>query len=176
MWKTIDGFPDYEISINGEVRSYRPKGKIRAERRTSPYIMTGFRGERGYHSVMLRKPSVAKPHRRMVHRLVALAFLPNPNNLSDVAHNDGNPSNNNVSNLRWSTHYDNQMDMRQHGTMQDGEKSCTCKLSTEQVAEIREFAKSNGRGSGVILADRYGISKAQVSRIINGTRWRSTIV
>jgi hypothetical protein len=107
----------------------------------------------------------------MAHRLVALAFLPNPRHLSDVAHNDGDPSNNHVSNLRWSTHRDNQMDMRRHGTMQDGERCVTSKLTTAQALAIRARVIAEGRGSGRRIAKEYGLSFAQVSRIKNGKRW-----
>lgn len=131
--------------------------------------MTPFVDKRGYHRVILRKPGSTTPYGRTVHRLVALAFLPNPENLSDVAHRDGQPSNNLVSNLRWASHQDNQRDMLRHGTAQCGEKSYTAKLTNAQVEDIRERAQV--RGAGAALAKEYGISKAQVSRIKNGFRW-----
>ena len=93
--------------------------------------------------------------------MVALAFIPNPEKLSDVAHRDGDPTNNRKDNLRWATHADNQMDMRKHGTMQDGEKSCTAKLTADQVDEIRLRAAQLGRGAGIALAKEYGVSPAQ---------------
>jgi hypothetical protein len=118
---------------------------------------------------MLKRDGDTKVYRRTAHRLVALSFLPNPHNLPDVAHNDGDPANNHVSNLRWSTHRDNQMDMRRHGTMQDGDKCISAKLTPEQAAEIRRRAQK--RGEGVRLAAEFGLSKAQISRIKNGKRW-----
>lgn len=107
----------------------------------------------------------------MAHRLVAIAFLGWPADpaLTDVAHNDGNPANNHVSNLRWATHRDNQLDMREHGTMQDGERCITAKVSAQQAAEIARRAQI--RGEGVKLAAEFGLSKAQISRIKNGRRW-----
>lgn len=109
----------------------------------------------------------------MAHRLVAAAFLGEPPSPlhTDVAHNDGDPSNNHLDNLRWSTHRDNQMDMRRHGTMQDGEKCITAKITAEMAADIRERGKR--RGQGVRLAREYGLSVAQISRIKNGRRWQS---
>ncbi|MNQ99109.1 NUMOD4 motif protein [compost metagenome] len=172
MWLTIQDFPDYMISDDGMVMSTRLRHDRKTETNSTGKIMTGFHDTRGYHSVMLRKPGSPKPYRRSVHRLVAEAFLENEHNLSDVAHNDGNPSNNSKNNLRWSTHVDNQMDMRKHGTMQDGEKSCTCKITAEIALEIREKAKAIGRGAGVLLCLEYGLSKGQISKIINGKRWK----
>lgn len=111
---------------------------------------------------------------RTVHRLVALTYLPPPlPGQTDVCHNDGNKLNPSADNLRWDTHRANQMDMRKHGTMQDGEKCITVKIRLEDVAEIRAFAASYGRGSGVLLARKYGLSTAQISRIVNATRWRA---
>jgi len=125
----------------------------------------------GYVAFILRDAH-GKIVRKLAHRLVALAFLPNPQGLSDVAHNDGNPSNNRLENLRWSTHRDNAMDMRKHGTMQDGSKSITAKLSAADVDAIRERARSEGRGAGRRICSDYGLSPGQVSRVINGKRWK----
>lgn len=171
MWVVIDEFPEYEISETGQVRSNRIPSDGRKNRLKPQHLMAGFVNTLGYHSVMLRLPGETKPHRRSVHRLVALAFIPNPLGLSDVAHNDGNPSNNNKENLRWATHQENQMDMRKHGTMQDGEKSNTCKITTQIALDIRTKAQELGRGSGVLLAKEYGLSTAQISRIVSGRRW-----
>jgi hypothetical protein len=126
----------------------------------------------GYRAFILRKPGGFGQHRRLAHRLVALAFLSNPHGLSDVAHNDGNTSNDRVENLRWSTHRDNQMDMRTHGTMQDGEKCVTAKLTEVQARELRERLNREGRGAVTRLAREFGVSKAQASRIKNGRRWQ----
>jgi hypothetical protein len=169
LWKVIDGFPDYEVSQTGEVRSWRSHPQ--QPNKPLPVLMTGFVSALGYRSVFLRKEGDIKPYRRLVHRLVAISFIPNPKTLSDVAHNDGNPRNNCVGNLRWSTHQDNQLDMRRHGTMQDGQKSCTCKLSPEVVLEIRGRVRAGGTQRK--LAVEYGISTAQLSRIVNGHRWKS---
>jgi hypothetical protein len=139
--------------------------------------MKGTVSPLGYIAVMLRKEAGGKPHRRLVHRLVAKAFLPPPSpEETDVAHNDGDPSNNRVENLRWATHRDNQMDMRKHGTMQDGSKSCTAKLTGEQAAEIRERVRNGPRGTQRQIARETGLSPAQINRIAKGHRWRHQIL
>ncbi|WP_433734962.1 HNH endonuclease [Pseudomonas monteilii] len=174
-WRAVDEFPHYEISSDGRLRSYRRKAREwrdpQSDRRDDPVEIQGTVTKRGYIAFILRKPGSAKPFRRLAHRLVATAFIPNPDGLSDVAHNDGNPGNNLLSNLRWDTHQANQMDMRAHGTMQDGERCITVKITEEQALEIRRRATAEGRGSGRRLASEYGLSPAQISRIVNGTRW-----
>jgi hypothetical protein len=178
-WRTIEGFPDYEISSEGRVRSWkRRERKWRNPcdgRRDEPMILKGTIHPLGYIGFILRKEPGGKPYRRTAHRLVAIAFLPNPGGLRDVAHNDGNPANNQVDNLRWSTHRDNQMDMRRHGTMQDGEKCITAKLTPADVESIRAAIAAGGRGTSRRLAGEYGLSVAQISRIKNGHRWRGLL-
>jgi len=162
-WTVIAGFPDYDISPAGQVRSRR-SGKSK--------VLAGSVDANGYTAYILRDMSTGKPCRRLAHRLVAAAYLPAPKqDQTDVCHNDGNPSNNAVGNLRWDTHRANQMDMRAHGTMQDGEKCVTAVLTAAQALDIRNTVLREGRGSGRRMCAKYGISPAQVSRIKNGSRW-----
>ncbi|MBA1200440.1 HNH endonuclease [Pseudomonas capeferrum] len=164
-WTVIAGFSDYDVSPNGHVRSRRG-GKCVA--------LKGTVTEAGYIAYILRANDTGKPCRRLVHRLVALAYLPKPDEgQTDVCHNDGNPSNNSVGNLRWDSHQGNQMDMRSHGTMQDGEKCVTAVLTAAQALDVRDTVLREGHGAGRKMCAKYGISPAQVSRIKNGKRWAS---
>ena len=104
-WKPIPGFPDYEVSNKGNVRSldrYRPyaHGRLRLVKGAvlKPYI-NAKRG--GYAYVSLCHKS--KHHERKVHRLVAEAFIPNPEKKPCVNHIDCDPTNNSAGNLEWVT-------------------------------------------------------------------------
>lgn len=164
-WRVVEDFEEYEVSSFGRVRSNRS---------TNSKILTGTITKFGYVAVILRKSGNSHPHRRLVHRLVALAFLPKPPNLyTEVAHNNGNPGDNHVSNLRWALHSENQLDMRKHGTMQDGERCVTAKITEEQAREIARRAKI--RGQGRKLSQEFGLSPAQISRIKNGQRWNGAL-
>lgn len=175
-WRTVRGFEHYEVSDDGQLRSWRRKAckwrksQAKSNRRESPILLNPATSPRGYRIANLTNDSA---HRMLgVHRLVAIAFLgdpPSPDH-TDVAHNDGNPSNNHVSNLRWATHQDNQMDMRKHKTMQDGERCITAKITEAMALEIARRAQV--RGQGVVLAREFGLSKAQISRIKNQRRWK----
>ena len=96
MWKTIiynNTATNYSVSDNGEVR-----------KDTNNYMMK-LQIQQGYQHVTLQING--KPKRFRVHRLVAEAFIPNPENKPEIDHIDGNKSNNNVNNLRWCTHKEN---------------------------------------------------------------------
>lgn len=104
QWKDIKGYEGlYEVSNLGNVRSLdrivkRGQGYMIKEGR----ILAQFYEEKkGYYQVALAKDGKAKKYR--VHRLVALAFLDNPSNYTDVNHKDEVKTNNNVDNLEWCT-------------------------------------------------------------------------
>lgn len=105
-WKEIIGYEGlYLISDEGEVislpRTYRAKGKVyHRSKHTLKNYLRG-RGKLMYEAVALSKNGETKTH--SVHRLVAEAFIPNPDNLPEINHKDENPLNNSVSNLEWCT-------------------------------------------------------------------------
>ena len=88
MWKEIKDFPNYLISDKGEVYSLY----------TNKYLSSKIT-EYGYLVVNLTHNGINKSKR--VHRLVAEAFIPNPDNLPEINHKDENKLNNNVDNLEW---------------------------------------------------------------------------
>ena len=93
----IKDFDKYFISNYGRVKSTKYK--------TERILKTVISGRCKYVKVILRKDN--KNYTKMVHRLVAEAFLDNPYNLSEVNHKDENKQNNIVSNLEWISHIDN---------------------------------------------------------------------
>lgn len=97
MEKQILHYKDYTIDENGNIYSYKNnKKKI-----LKPWLDS----KENYLVIGLSEDN--KVTKYLVHRLVALAFIPNPDNLSDVDHIDHNTTNNHVSNLRWLSHKDN---------------------------------------------------------------------
>lgn len=91
------GYPDYSVDTEGNVYSHKFYGKWT---KLKPTIC-----KRGYYVVSLCANS--KVIHKYVHQLVGLAFIPNPENKSEIDHKDRNPLNNDVSNLRWVTHGEN---------------------------------------------------------------------
>lgn len=93
QWKAIKGFEEYQISTSGQVKAR--SGKILAPNNN------GF----GYLHVHLMKDGAI--HVKKIHRLVAEAFIDNPQAKPQVNHKDGNKSNNTVDNLEWATRSEN---------------------------------------------------------------------
>ena len=95
VWLDIKGYEHkYQISNMGQVRAlnYRRTGQTR---------LIDIKHNKGYAEVALWKNSSRKMCR--VHRLVAEAFIPNPNNLPQINHKDENKLNNRMDNLEWCT-------------------------------------------------------------------------
>lgn len=103
IWKDVVGYEGfYQVSNEGNVRSVDRhvicKNSIRFYKGKQLSICED---DKGYYRVLL---AVAGKHRScQIHRLVAEAFLPNPEQLKEVNHKDENPSNNHVDNLEWCT-------------------------------------------------------------------------
>lgn len=97
----------YMISNFGDVKSLAKTwiGHNGCVRTKGDSILRKLQTGKGYHSVILFLNGESKQFK--VHRLVATAFIPNPNNLPQVNHKDGDKTNNHVSNLEWCTQSEN---------------------------------------------------------------------
>ena len=116
-WRLI--FDDYYISNLGRVYSLKTNK-----------MLTAIDNGKGYLSVPIRLNG--KQKRCYVHRLVAKAFIPNPDNLPQVNHIDGNKSNNNVNNLEWVTRKENTQHALKNGLIPTA-------LNEKQRKEVREL-------------------------------------
>lgn len=106
-WKFIAGTNEYAVSSIGRVMSFKPRKRGK--------ILKYWTDKDGYNHVHLNIRSSGK--RYSIHQLVAKSFLgERPSTRHQVAHNDGNSSNNFYRNLRWATSKENQGDRLRHGT------------------------------------------------------------
>lgn len=106
VWKPVDGYEElYEVSNLGRVRSLEFRNGTGRHRRIR--VLTPTDNGHGYMIVGLCSDNQAKRKNYYVHRLVAKAFVPNPDNLPVIDHVDHDRANNKASNLRWLTQRDN---------------------------------------------------------------------
>ena len=104
-----------------------------------------------------------------VHRLVALTFIPNPDNLPCVNHKDGDKTNNAVENLEWCSHAYNLHHARTTGLSSNyGSTHGNSKLSPEQVREIYI-----AEGTCLALGEKYGVSNSTICLIKNDKRHKT---
>lgn len=144
IYRDVKGYEEfYQVSNYGNVKSLRNNKLLR---------QTNHRG--GYKLVSV---SVDGMHKELtVHRLVAQAFIPNPNNYRDVNHKDGDKANNHVDNLEWVTHSENikhsyiTLNQRRNDVavvcIETGIKYPSCKVASELT----------------------GINKGSINHVING--------
>ena len=128
----------------------------------------------GYAYVSLTKNNWSKSFR--VHRLVAQAFIPNPDNKPEVNHLNGNKSDNWVTNLEWCTSKENHKHARELGLHATGERVKSSKLTEDQVKEIKAICIPSDPEFGVTaLARRYKVNRSTISNIIHGRQWKGVI-
>ena len=164
VFEDLKGYEDtYQISEFGRIFSKRRLvgNKIIFGRELEPQLTSD-----GYLKVTLSKDGTSK--RFYVHRLVAMQFIDNINNLEQVNHIDGNKLNNNVTNLEWCTKEENQNHAVEHNLMQHGEARPSAILKESEVIEIY---KAKGILSSAQLSAKYGVSKNTINRILRGEKW-----
>jgi hypothetical protein len=125
------------------------------------------KGYKTFHS------SVKKIRKHIsIHRAVALLYVPNPNNLPQVNHIDGDKLNNHYTNLEWVTNKQNRIHAIENGLMKVGTDYEHTKLSEDDVKYIREnYIPKHPEYGGRALSKKFGVGEAQISRIVNNTRW-----
>lgn len=177
VWKPIPGYEGhYEVSNMGRVRGLdrtrrmvSKKGMEHTAFVKGVTIQPHFDSRGCYQIVGLNKDGKHKT--RLVHRLVAETFIPNPDNLPEVNHIDENKINNAVSNLEWCDHlYNNRYGSKL--TASQGEKNAMNKFTEETVRAIRtEYDPSKQGGTLTELSRKYGVSVPHVRSIVTRKRW-----
>lgn len=136
-WRDIKGFEDYyQVSNLGRVRG---KQRVATDGKKISGKLLKTTGTL-YKSASLWKGG--KGYNKMVHRLVAEAFLPNPDNLPEVNHKDKNPANNVVSNLEWVTVTDNNAHKNANRRNQPYRRSVRCLETGEIFSSISAAGRS----------------------------------
>lgn len=149
IWKDVQGYEGYyQVSNFGRVKSLTRTVKSN-KGDNYPYATLSEKirkpSEGKYLQIILCKDGKTKKH--LIHRLVAQAFIPNPNNLPCVNHKDENPRNNHVENLEWCTYqynnqYNNRVERCRHKISTTlKQRQYHHKMSPEQIEHIRQDAR-----------------------------------
>lgn len=165
-WRNVVGYKDvYKISSLGRVMSL-PKQAGRQYRHRKQ-ILSPKITQYGYRAVSLSVNSKVKHIH--VHRLIAQAFIPNPENKPFVNHIDGNKLNNSINNLEWCTNDENMKHAVDTGLISfKGELNPSNKLSKEQALDI--FTSDRPYKD---LVEKYNISLPLITKIRSGHVWSS---
>lgn len=174
-WLSVIAFPDYEVSNLGRVRRSRPA--FRSHWRDGSlhisvpagFVLKQRVDERRRHTLSLYNNGIVK--QVFVHQLVCTAFNgPRPTKNHQVAHWDGDSSNNIASNVRWATALENAADRDRHKTTVCGERKANAKLSNTIVIYVREQFL---RGAAIRqLARDAGVSQQTMQRVVRGQTWK----
>lgn len=173
IWKDIEGYEGYyQVSSFGRVRSvdrHDSRGYFRKGR-----LMATKDANTGYKVISLSKNAISKHYQ--IHRLVAIAFIPNPNNFPIINHKDENPKNNYANNLEWCDYKYNanygKMTHKFRSSLVLGEKHPRHKLTKHDVKEIRERYVRGSRTLGcAALAKEYGVYPTTINHIVNNKIW-----
>ena len=158
IFKDVKGYEGYyEVSNLGRVRSTSYKGT----RILKPSLKSRYK----IVVVCINQEKVLK----LVHRLVAEAFIPNPNNYSIVNHIDGNRKNNKVSNLEWCTPLYNTQHAKSHNLLNRYEDRPAAKLTKEKVLLIPELINLGATTDD--LKNLFNVSRRCIDNIFEGKNW-----
>jgi hypothetical protein len=162
LWKDIAGYPRYQVSSLGRIRTWLGR---KGARLPEPWILKQAE-VRGYRRISLTQDGEDSGH--FVHRLVLEAFVgPRPDGMQ-ACHQNGVRSDNRCTNLRWDTCKRNHADKRAHGTAQIGEKHPRAILDEASVVQMR--VHKGWLGSDV-LASTFGVCRSAVVKVWSKQLW-----
>jgi hypothetical protein len=169
-WRQIEGHNEYEVSSLGRVRC-----KVERVYSKTPFpagtVLKQVSSDNGYRRVHFRVNS-CRQKLVAVHRLVAKAFIPNPENKPQVNHIDGDKGNNHVENLEWVTGSENVKHAIEMGLREDfhGEESRNVVYDRKLILKILDLFYLHILNSEEISKET-GIHSAYINLVVRGKRW-----
>jgi hypothetical protein len=176
IFKDIEEFPNYQISNLGRVKALPRKvkylhGKTGNEHfrlTKEKFLSTKNTTGHGYFYVTISINGIGKS--RYIHRLVALTFIPNPDNLPQVNHIDGVKTNNNLDNLEWCTNEYNTQHAIKNGLVSTSEQRSNSCLNNSRVRIIKQLL--NKGITPKFLASVYNVTPETIYNIKKEFTWK----
>jgi hypothetical protein len=158
QWADVDGYYCRVSNLGEVISTVGRKGRLLKPQKTA----------HGYYNVQVKCRKTNKHKTRLVHRLVLLGFVIEPNHKNlEVRHLDGTRTNNALENLRYGTKEENQADRLRHGTHMIGEHSSVSKLKKADVLLLRDRIKRESINYSV-EGRRLGVSYQTVKDAVLG--------
>lgn len=170
IWRDVPNYEGYyQVSSLGRVRGLdREINKWNGKKIHKGKLLTPAVHSDKRFKICLYKFNVGEPI--FVHRLVLITFVSFPPERTEGCHNDGDFTNNKVENLRWDTHYNNELDKIKHGTRLKGSGITTHKLTEEDVSEIKRLYVT-GKYLQKDLAEMFDVTPTTIHGILHGRLW-----
>jgi len=170
IWKQIENFEGYFVSNFGRIKAEEIITAFGNQTKTHPErYLNVWRTPNGYNYIDVSVDGNVK--RFSLHRLVALYFIPNPENKPQVNHIDGDKDNNNDWNLEWCTAAENLKHARDLGLNNSiGSYNKMAKFSPQQILDIRKSKETVTN-----IAAEYNVSLAIISRIRSLKSYKNVI-
>lgn len=163
VWKGVEGYPGYEISDFGNLRSFRSRHGLLE----NPRILESHLDKGGYRVACLQK---IKSHQLIyIHVLVLETFVCKRPKGMFCRHLDGDSLNNKLSNLKWGTPKENSEDQKKHGTQIKGEACGMSKLKNKEVVIIKKALKIGLKG--LQLAQLFNVTPSTIYSIKQNKTW-----
>ena len=172
IWKAVEGYEGlYEVSNLGRVRGLdrfvRHSGEY--QRKAKGIVLKEATNSTGHYStVKLNKNGVSKQHK--VHRLVALAFIENPNGYKEINHKDENKQNNCVENLEWCTRkYNENYGTKRERWSRNIDRESQARKVSKAVYQVSPDGNIVKRWDSIVqIHKELGYSSGNISMCCNG--------
>ena len=174
VWLPVKGYEDYEISSLGRIRSLtRTIPQKNGRERVARGRLISPKQSGAYLGVSLYKN--AQERRHYLHRLVAEAFIPNPDQKPCVNHINFDRYNNTVSNLEWVTYQENTAHLIKYGSPNPNRaylRGTQCHSAVFNENLVKQIRQDWQPGQTADFARRYGVSHRAMVRIVSGDTWK----
>lgn len=174
IWKPIPNYESiYEVSNLGRIKSLERTVQLNSRnttRKLKEKILSLNPYSDSYPIVSLHKNKITEI--RQVHKIVALVFNPNPENLPFINHLNGNKKDCRAINLEWCTHLQNMHHAFSTGLIPSGEKSHKAKLSNENVLVIKRLLKINPNTNQSAIARKFNVGRSTINAISKKKKWK----